>query len=321
MNKIDELLQNLVMNLPAERNNETFYDFVEKKYNEYLFAINNTPKDDFDMFLDSTKEFVGNATKERFISLVMEIMGSSLYILQQAYKGDTYNAYKRFENLFLYQKYTQNKLVDMYVNYFSTDIEAQDFYRCVDFPIETPYNMINCWHVPFNKRQSAKRNRFNQSGVPCFYVSNSEKNAIEETGKVKESQNRWIGRFRLNKPLRFLDFTIPDIKKMTEYEKFSFLITYPIRLTCLTKVKYDDAEFCEEYIFPQLFFHVLFMHKNDKFQKVEGIRYVSMHDRESTCLVIPALYESKTPQKEGYSSNILSQFTEVEKPRLVQQLK
>lgn len=48
---------------------------------------------------------------------------------------------------------------------------------------------------------------------------------------------------------------------MNDYDKFSFLITYPMLLLCLVPVTDETARFHEEYLFSQLFAHVMYMNK------------------------------------------------------------
>lgn len=312
MENIDLLIRKLLADLPKELENDTFYELITNCYTDFIGEIEKISEDELNTLLKLSSEITGNKTKLRLINLIKCIQNNCLRILQYAYMGDILNALKHLENLLMYQKYTQNKLKDYYVNYFRTETYNQDFYRCVDFNCDEKKENINCWHVPFNQREKASRNRFNQSGFPCFYLASSKSCANKEIGHEPMcGKKRWCGKYHQTKNLYYLDFSLPNIETMSSYDKFAFFITYPIRLMCLVKVNNKEKNFCEEYMFSQLFFHILFMHKNDKFPQIDGIKYISMFDREATCVVIPAKYETQIPPKDGYSSFVQSSFKEI----------
>jgi hypothetical protein len=317
MDVLKEFIFGLSRTLPMSRDTyNSFYSFVKEEFELYLSKLNSLSKEDFERFLESANEMCGNASTRRFINLISDIQKHCLLILQSAYKGDYYLATKGLENLLTIQKTTKYRLKDMLVNYFVLGRECKKtFYRCVDFEkVKTP---DDCWHVPYNLRQYASRGRFNQTGTICMYISDSLECANSELGAVNEQKFRWVGEFRPKQTLYLYNFVVPsksDIEKMSLYDQFSFLLIFPFYILCLTKCKYPSKSFCEEYIFSQLFFQMLFLQSNDKCPRFDGIMYTSMHISNAINIVIPAKYEEKEPPMAGHSKYVTSLLVEIGKP-------
>ena len=307
MQKLNELINNLASTLGQERNTPTFYQFVINKFNGYVSVLQDNA-DSIDYLLQNTEELRCKKTSIRFINLIKSINKRCIEILSRAYKGDLLSATAQLKSLLVVQKYTYYKLMDVYANYLQFKrIEDYELFRCVDFKSgEVP---VSCNHVPFNLRHLASKQRFNQIGVPCLYLSTSLDCCQQEIGDVAKENERWYGTFKAKRNLFFADFTIPspdEVKTMSFYDKFSFLVTYPLRLLCLTKAKEGNSQFVEEYLFSQLFLHVLFLSEHDNFQNFDGICYTSMKDGSCLNFVIPAKYQSNIPPVEGLSDFIES---------------
>jgi hypothetical protein len=204
----------------------------------------------------------------------------------------------------------------MLVNYFVLRRElGKTFYRCVDFGEgETPND---CWHLPFNLKYKAARGRFNQLGTICMYICNSKECANRELGPVKEQSVRWVGEFKPKQGICLYNLVVPSkeyIENMSVYEQFCFLLTYPFYILCLTKTNHPNGRFCEEYLFSQLFFHMLFLQSNDKCPRFDGICYTSMQTPSAVNIVIPAKYEKEEPPMSGHSKYVKSLLQEVRNP-------
>ena len=104
---------------------------------------------------------------------------------------------------------------------------------------------------------------------------------------------------------------------MNDYDKFSFLITYPMLLLCLVPVADETTRFHEEYLFSQLFAHVMYMNKKENIYS-DGICYTSMRDKEGVNYVIPALYKRSEPIFDNRISDFVSErVDEVRKEMLL----
>ena len=317
MDIIKDFIYGLSQKLPMSRDTDSsFYSFVKEEFELYLSKLNTLPKEDFERFLEFTNEMCDNASARRFINLISDIQKHCLLILQSAYKGDYYLATKGLGKLLTIQEATKYRLKDMLVNYFVLGREFnKTFYRCVDF--EKAKTPDDCWHVPYNLRQYASHGRFNQIGTICMYISDSLKCASSELGAVNKQKLRWVGEFRPKQILYLYNFVVPsisDIEKMSLYDQFCFLLTFPFYILCLTKCKYPSSSFCEEYIFSQLFFQMLFLQSNDKCPRFDGIMYTSMYVPSAVNIVIPAKYTDKEPPEIGHSKYVKSLLEERNSP-------
>ena len=321
MDIIKDFIYDLSQTLPMSRDTDSsFYSFVKEEFELYISKLKSLPKEDFERFLESANEMCGNASARRFINLISDIQKHCLLILQSAYKGDYYLATKGLEKLLTIQKATKYRLKDMLVNYFVLGREYnKTFYRCVDF--EKANTPDDCWHIPYNLRQNASRGRFDQTGTICMYISDSLECANSELGAVNEHYHeqkvRWVGEFRPKQTIYLYNFVVPsksDIEKMSLFDQICFLLTFSFYILCLTKCKYPSNSFCEEYIFSQLFFQMLFLQSNDKCPRFDGIIYTSMHVSNSVNIVIPAKYTDKEPPEIGHSKYVKSLLEEKNSP-------
>ena len=150
-----------------------------------------------------------------------------------------------------------------------------------------------------------------------MYICNSKECANRELGPVKEQSVRWVGEFKPKQGICLYNLVIPSeeyIENMSVYEQFCFLLTYPFYILCLTKTNHSNGSFCEEYLFSQLFFHMLFLQSNDKCPRFDGICYTSMQTPSAVNIVIPAKYEKEEPPMSGHSKYVKSLLQEVRKP-------
>ena len=317
MNKIKDFIYRLSQALPMSCSEGIgFYYYVRNQFDVYIRQLNSLDEKEFRLFLNNTNELSGNATANRFINLIKDIQKNCLSILILAYKGDMFSATKSLDRLLTIQEVTKYRLNDMLVNYFVLRRElGKTFYRCVDFGEgETPND---CWHLPFNLKYKAARGRFNQLGTICMYVCNSKECANRESGPVKEQSIRWVGEFKPKQGICLYNLVVPSkeyIENMSVYEQFCFLLTYPFYILCLTKTNHPNGSFCEEYLFSQLFFHMLFLQSNDKCPRFDGICYTSMQTPSAVNIVIPAKYEKEEPPMSGHSKYVKSLLQEVRKP-------
>lgn len=317
MNKIKDFIYRLSQALPMSCSEGIgFYYYVRNQFDVYIRQLNSLDEKEFRLFLNNTNELSGNATANRFINLIKDIQKNCLSILILAYKGDMFSATKSLDRLLTIQEVTKYRLNDMLVNYFVLRRElGKTFYRCIDFGEgETPND---CWHLPFNLKYKAARGRFNQLGTICMYICNSKECANRELGPVKEQSVRWVGEFKPKQGICLYNLVVPSkeyIENMSVYEQFCFLLTYPFYILCLTKTNHSNGSFCEEYLFSQLFFHMLFLQSNDKCPRFDGICYTSMQTPSAVNIVIPAKYEKEEPPMSGHSKYVKSLLQEVRKP-------
>lgn len=219
-----------------------------------------------------------------------------------------YNAISTLSKLMTVSKATKGYLADRYLSYlkFAAD-DGRIYYRYLK--LDSNIEPKNCNHLPYNLRRLASPNRFNQIGFPCLYVASSL-DIAEKESNCKVSEHVYVGEFKSKKNLYYLNFCIPtkeEREQMTAYDTFEYLVTYPLLLLSLiTKSNKDCTGFCEEYLFSQLFFHLLFTTKRYDIEYWDGIRYTSTLDRNGYNIVVPASYK----QQEPLTGDTISDFIE-----------
>lgn len=263
---------------------ETFYDYVSRILKEWQANLSLVDKNEL---LECIKLEMIKPTKEKsFYQLIHNITEKYIEILKYSYQGDVFEAITLLRKLLYAQKYTQYKLSDKYINYFSFKRVTTDkhLYRVIYYRNET---LQNCNHVPFEKRNLAKHNRFNAFGYPCLYLSENKDVCVLEIGGKRENEKMFYSKFMHKRDISYLNLTIPqNLSEMTIYDKFCFIIKYPMLLLCSTSTVEDD-KYEEEYLFSQLLIPALFLTNNEIFS-YKGIAYNSVIDYKTLNLVIPA---------------------------------
>lgn len=323
MNLTDSL-KYLAKELPCNLKNGSYYDYVQNSFKHFNSVLSQVPDTEI---LDIIKDhnyisYINEPhTKRRFINLVQKIEDECIDILDYAYKGDIISACTLLWKLLTVPSYTQNKFIETFGNNLARNgkLKSCVFYRCRDAESKPD----NFWHIPFESRKVSSPGRFNLMGIPCFYLSNSVECANAEMGVLDNSKTnqRWCQKFTNKHTLIYLDLSMPsdiEIDSMDDFEKLSFIITYPFSILSLCSIEPDNKniKFREEYLFPQLFFHVFFRHPNPdtKIPNFNGIYYSSTKYRGGKNLIVPATYSTKYPQLRGYSKDIIEMFSIVGDP-------
>lgn len=277
------------------RKSMTFYEFVEIMLNRFKDKCTNIDSENLTSIIK--KDFLGNCTKQRFLNALTRIIDKYKIILQKTYQGDFKSAIKHMEELMHSKKHLSKYLDDIYINYLIGNIENNIIlYRMRDVKKEEKPN--DCWHIPFSLRRSATLQRYNMSGHPCLYLADSKETAEKELGSITENYNRWYSEFNTKQSISIFDLTIPSPKLIqnenNNSDLFGWLITYPLRMLCSIKV-YEKTNFPEEYIFPQLLFHWMYMMNGYNYR--DGFVYSSTKNPNGKNYVFPAKYTTKTPPK------------------------
>ena len=314
---IDDFLRGLVKKFPLEVNCQaSFYDCVKKELNCYINSIKDIDSTELNEII--TLEFRVKPTVVKFQNLLQNISKRSLEILLMAHQGDIYDALSKLKQLLFCNSSLQYKLKEQLINYISFTLPNGKFFRVVDVNISE--SIENCGHIPFDKRHRVKNNRFNATGYPCLYLSNSLNGCMQEVGVVEDGKDRYWSEFIFNSNSKlpaFFDLRIPkldEISTLSVYDKFIFLLKYPLYVLCLTTTNRD---FKEEYLFSQLLFHLLFMSKIMVGYNLIGNAYSSTKDTLTTNYVIPARMPSGKILVKGQSDYISKLFCEEFKGKML----
>lgn len=313
--KILDFIRTTSLRISQEREILCFHEYAISELEFYISQLKEIDEDDLKRVLST--EAYSNMSPLRFINMMKEIVKIYTNVLDSVYRGNIYNAFYQLKSLLFCDKVKHYKLKDLYINYFKLDFDeymnTKTLYRVCDFSQE--FVPDSCNHLPFECRSISAFNRFNMTGYPCLYLADSIKTCEKEMGKRKKGKIRYYSEFTPKKSLILLDLTIPDplsIASFNNNKTFSYLLTYPLILLTLTKVKtpnnYKNKKnaFFEEYLISQLLFHLLFFPK-DSSVYYDGISYTSTKDYKGKSFVIPAKMGNQI-QYSGYSDYINNLF-------------
>ncbi len=225
----------------------------------------------YDKYINELNEF--NKEKEQSVDTkeVTNVCSKILYYLNKSINGDLFNP----DELDWLNKYLKKAMTIIKINKRNNKYsEPRTFYRmrggesCLNL-----FQRYDFYHIPYNLIYLSKSERYSAAGYPCFYLGYSKECCLKEIDTVgsmielelKEGQS----------------FTIIDTTLFPEchgqFRETKMFEWWPILAACnVTSDK--DANFKEEYIFPQLLTkYVLYLRKHNKneFGKIEGIRYYS----------------------------------------------
>lgn len=282
--------------LKSLRTSITFYEFVETMFFRFKNKCEHIDSEDLISIMKGN--FRGNCTKRRFLNAIDRMIEKYRIILQNIYHGDLKSAIKHIEELMNSKKHLSYYFDDKYINYLTGYVKKDiKLYRMRDVKKEDA-KPNDCWHIPFTLRSQATIQRYNMSGYPCLYLADSEETANKELGTINVHKNRWCSEFSTIQSISLFDLTIPSIDDIKDEDSNSYLLgwllTYPLRMLCSLKV-YNEANFPEEYIFPQFFFHWIYLMKGYNFRN--GFVYSSTKLVGGKNYVFPAKYKTKTPPK------------------------
>ncbi|MFE6442050.1 hypothetical protein ACFVL6_21260, partial [Bacillus subtilis] len=244
------LLQNKG-NLPLDRTNDDFLEFMELLLDDYVEELKQLPGEkiispDEIIFISSLNDLIIKAIKE-YLS------------------GDPALAFNHIDSAL-------NKLD---ANYNISELLASDIddnLRKALFKMRIGDNKVytsnDMFHIPFEKRGMVKTNRYSIPGLPCVYLGSSTLICWEEMGRPNLSSIQ-TSLYIPQSNLIFFDISEPphtfcDVQKflfdMTyntdNKEKFNhfskYLVLWPLIASCSIRVKNSSDPFKPEYIIPQL---------------------------------------------------------------------
>jgi len=131
------------------------------------------------------------------------------------------------------------------------------------------FNREDMFHIPLNKRNLVKNQRFSLSGFPCLYLGETTFSCWEELERPDYGMTNFVS-LKSNRDLRVLDLTYPyEITSIKDIVKISVIIA------CSLKTNKED-DFKSEYILPQLILHRFIKQRNSNKSDSDGIAYHSI---------------------------------------------
>lgn len=314
INNGHDLSQSYQLKIDASKNETySFYEFIKEELKNYENKIKDLDEKELTEVLAKSGSFIGNPTKGRFLNLIERIDKYVMALLEHCYRGDLLNAMLTLIKLLGSKDQKIKRYLDEeYINKFKFNLkEEETYYRVRD----SRKKIENCYHVPYEQRGYANNGRYSISGFPCLYLADNLEAACKEVGEKAKDTTRYYSKYRIKDKeiLNLLDLSLKDkkdIEGMNQYDLFCELITFPLKLTCIIKTKYNNCTNHEEYFIPQLISHcLLYGHTEQVFTNYQGIKYTSTKDYKSACIAIPARFNSKEEIKfTGYCESMLSKF-------------
>ena len=223
----------------------------------------------YDKYINELKEFNKEKGQSVDTKEVTKVCSKILYYLNKSINGDLFNP----DELDWLNEYLTNAMTTIKINKHNTKYpEPRTFYRmrggesCLNL-----FQRYDFYHIPYNLIYLSKSERYSAAGYPCFYLGYSKECCLKEIDTVGS-----MIELELKKAFTIIDTTLfPEYHgQIREIKMFEW---WPILAACnVTSDK--DANFKEEYIFPQLLTkYVLYLRKKNKNKlgKIEGIRYYS----------------------------------------------
>ncbi len=213
-----------------------------------------------------------------------------LEIFKLSISGKKSSAYKEFDKMMNCND-DWNKMI-----YNRDDLTDKSFFRMrVKEPYSNEFSKEDLFHIPFEKRDIIKRQRYSLPGVPCLYLGGSTYISWLEMKKPEISKLVY-SRFQLNEekddvfdildlgytPKLFCEFLEKKVEIENNKKKkiLNYLESLPLIFAC-SVVNYKKSPFIEEYIMPQLLLSWIIENENrNKEKKNIGVRYFSTKNKD-----------------------------------------
>lgn len=296
----------------------------------------------YDYLSDKFAEFSANLKKGNLLGSTISATERNaeeiLDALESYYVGDIICAQNKILDLLI--KYKNNKILFSSINdsyaiwqdlryikspdnatkeYISKQIKPLNLYKArIGDPVDTYYKE-DMLHIPFNRRELVKTQRFSIPGIPFIYLATSTYGCWIEMGKPS-SQNFFVSSYKPDPTFKVLNLigTWHLSKAMSEYSgethyKFDpqktgleLIELWPLICATSIHIKQRDRAFKSEYIISQLI--MLALHNLG----VDCISYYSKQNIDDmlaypNCVNFAFLPRFKL--REEYSSDIVGKFT------------
>lgn len=220
---------------------------IDYSINDYRNFLLKEIDDDYFKTLKTSKRSV-----EKAINHVKEIICNSINAFLQ---GDVFEAVRGVNRLFSF-------LEPIYIN------QDTPLYRGRVGITNYLFERDKMFHIPLNKRNLVKNQRFSLSGFPCLYLGKTTFTCWEELERPDFGMCNFVS-LKSTKQFSLIDLSFPyEIAQPNDFVKIAIVIA------CSLKANKED-DFKTEYILPQLILHYFIKHRNKKKSEQYGIAYHS----------------------------------------------
>lgn len=217
-------------------------------------------------YINMLEEFRGtNETRlkiDLLIKRVKRIQAGITISLQEFLAGDIKKAYDNFEETF------SDPLINKHIQRITIPLkevcnDEQPLYRVRKS--ERPLiDREDIFHIPFSKRHLVSAQRYSVAGLPCLYLGSSLYVCWQEMNKPDFDKlyiSSFISQDGKSKVLNFVphlkistSFKVKNDEDLTEsnFIKGSYLVLWPLILSCSYIKIHESSSFTQEYIIPNL---------------------------------------------------------------------
>lgn len=207
-------------------------------------------------------------------------------VLDEYLSGSAGKAYQEIEQLFKL-KYIEKSLVALKEpmnKYQGQYPEIKSLFRVRENINSTP-SRKDIFHIPFNKRNLVKNQRYSIAGVPCLYLGSSLYVCWQEMDQP-DLNSLFLSHFKIDEnagDVNILNFAFSlETLKHKSLELFfsetvslekqkAYLAIWPILMACSFNIQHLGASFNVEYVIPNLLLQWIGKEK----RPVSGIMYLS----------------------------------------------
>ncbi len=316
MNEFEKILSKILrkksLKLPYKSDDRGYFEDLKERLNDYVGQIEKT----------SDTGPIGKKLVRK-LGTIRKTNADLIEALRQYYSGNLGKSYQLIEKLLNRDNfpYILGELVENMSVYDGAYTEAKSLFR-VRLDLSGNDDATSMFHIPFDKRQLVKTQRYSIAGVPCLYLGTSLFGCWQELGKpdlnrMHLSHFKMAPRYQNTKIVDFA-FTLESLKseqanfltsKEPKIEKsIAYFMAWPIVMACSYTVKYPNSSFQEEYIIPNM---VLQWISNNK-EGISGIKYVSTKASlpENIDLCVNYVFPPKSGQETqtGHCINLSESF-------------
>ena len=280
----EEFFIKINLMLPIERESDNFLEDVDNAYKKYFTDVESL---DLELFENSD---VRNDT----IRGIKDRIQSIKSVLKKYLEGCHSDAYVLLKDSIT----NSDGALDIGVFTIGKTEDTKQYYYRARINDGTIKSFPDMFHIPNNKREIIRTERFSALGYPCLYLGNSVYDCWEEMGRPSFDELYFSG-YKVVEEFKVYDLRKPN-KEDFETEKLPDLLKRLIYvIACQFKVLHRDGHFKPEYIIPQLILELI-ISSNRKKKETEcgpyslawGVAYTSTH----------LAYDF--PYKEDYLENI-----------------
>jgi len=301
--KLIEILNHPINNVPIEPSNELYYpNYVKKKLNDWT--------EYYSEFIRPAMASINPGSVESDEDLserLKQLKNGILDTLQLYYEGKVLKATNKFNSVLDTLFYPLLKPVDSIA-------QGTSFYRArVDD--HKGFKRQDLFHCPFEDRHKLGTNRYSVPGLPALYLGGSTYVCWEEFQRHRFRDlyySRLINNNTLNviKIIRMADL-LKDLEGKSPMDAlpyiWRYILLFPITIASCICVKYREGKFKPEYIISQLLLQFV-----AEETELDGIMYPSTNVDYSKLTNVPAynyVFPVKTVLEQGFCPILKEKFS------------